>query len=491
MDELRDIIVRVPPLLTSKWATNLKPKIEYLVDRLGLNQTALKCVVTSHPRVLVQSIATSLQPKIKMLEITAGGRIQAVSEVVQVNPSLLLSNKATLQQRVNMLQLRNATFVDAFAPRPKNNPAGSKGTKRKVLTRRKRPVIEILGGATTQEFPDVQAAALTVGTSQANMYNIVKTGREYNGRSYVYGTLPDLPNATYSQEPLTDVATNSAGSVQDVKRILIPEDSESLPDFSSLLLQSSPALPSQKGESCVYLTAFVTGAFYPPEKLAMRGATKSGAIMLYFPQLRGNKNAETLLRAASERCIPGALIPTEDRAADGSGGLVLSTYPYTRPSRNRCTLFGCRSALRLIVELLSSDPTLRDYDVEVDIITDSNHVWELLHDSAALIRWGQYESSKEFVYDGPEPQWKVNSDILYPLARTYYRVRNQMFQTPSLGDRADAVAKDLKVRFCHKSQIFWESEDPVMLRSSEIAAKAAKRVYDHQLRILNNVKASQ
>lgn len=472
-EELRDAISVVPHILTSKWVTNLEPKIEFLKERLGLNETAVKEMVVSCPRVLMQSVATSLQPKLSILEDAARGDFETVSRVVQNNPSLLVANKATLMRRVSMLQLRDTTFEDAFSSRQRNSDVGTgDDKKRQVLTRRKRPVLEVVDGNTVHEYPDVVTAASATGTSQANMYNILKTGREYNGRTYAYGMLPDIPI-------VPDPSTPAPNAQDD-----IPDQDDSMPSLSSLLLESNLHHGPQSNQGTkevnaapVYSTVFVSSAVYPSGKQEMRGASKSGAILLYFPQLVGNKKADILLKRVAEDCIPGKLVPAETNAAIGSGGIILSLYPDLRPSRNRCTLFGCRSALRLIVELLASDPTLRDYAVEVDIILDSNFVWELLSDSEALLRWGVHEDGKDFVYDGPEPQWRVNTDLLHPLSNIYYRVTKQMFQTPSLGNRADRVAKDLKVRFCHKSQIAWARDDPVIGRSNEIAVNAAKSFY--------------
>jgi hypothetical protein len=486
-EDVADMLVRSPSLLTSKWKTSLEPKINFLTDRLGLTKGSLRKMMTSSPRILVQSVATSLEPKLVMLEDAAGGDKALVAQVVQDNPSLLESSMAALTKRVSMFKLRNVTFVEAFSPRSINVFRGN-GKVPKPLTRRKRSVLEISPDESIIEnWPDVEAAAVSVGTSRANMYNILKTGRLYNGKKYVYGSRPEVPEPKTRLGPNYEYEDAADVIAKDMGKNMIPEDDQFDKNVGlGAILRDSPLHSKERSlheqvrnkSSGVYLSVFVSAGVYPTER---RTKLTAGGLLMYFPQLAGEPAAGRLLQKAAEKAIPYQIIPSGENGTNYFQGIVLTTYPAVRPSRNRCGLFACRSALRMVFELLASDPSLTDLDVEVDVITDSNYIWELLCDPTALLQWGSFSRAQDFVYDGPEPVWRINADILYPLARTYYRMSNQIFTTPSLGDRTKPVAKSITIRFRHESEVSWTREDLQIRSGRKFAKAAAKWQYDREI----------
>lgn len=484
-EELGHVLMRSTQLLTSNWKTNLEPKIDFLVHRLGLNQSSLKQMVMSSPQILMQSVVTSLEPKLRVLEGAADDDKAIVSQVVQENPSLLVYSNPKLAKRVGMFKFRNVTFVEAFSP-GRRSAVGESGNTQKTLTRRLKSVLEIASdGSVVQTWPDVQAAALSAGTSRANMYHILKTGRQYNGRKYIYGSVPEIPDVDTWSDSNVDFVESSG---KDPRKRVIPDQGDKSLCLGAILQDSALYSDEQssrstigKNSSGINLSVFVSSGVYPAER---RTRTTAGGLLMYFPQLADNHAAGKLLKIAIEKSIPYQVIPPSENGTNYHGGTVLSTYPASKPSRNRCGLFVCRSALRVVLELLALDPTFTDLDVEVDVITDSNYIWELLGDPVALLQWGSYSRAKDFVYDGPEPLWRVHSDILYPLARTYYRMRNQMLATPALGERTKPVAKSLMIRFRHESELAWTREDSQIRKGRKLARTAAKWQFDREINAL-------
>jgi hypothetical protein len=79
----------------------------------------------------------------------------------------------------------------------------------------------------------------------------------------------------------------------------------------------------------------------------------------------------------------------------------------------------------------------------VDIYTDSDYAWKLLHNTTRLHVWG--ESRNAFVYnDGPAVS-RVNPDLLHPLTRTYFRLVEQQ---DTDGQRLE-LGKNVIVSFHH------------------------------------------
>ena len=107
-------------------------------------------------------------------------------------------------------------------------------------------------------------------------------------------------------------------------------------------------------------------------------------------------------------------MPNDSQGTNYADGILSLGYPYTRPSRNRCGLYVCREALRLVSQLLllNSEDELRESTIHLDIFTDSNYAFNLLQNSTNVLRWGSYKEFATFRYDGDMPELKANVDIL-------------------------------------------------------------------------------
>lgn len=477
LSDVQIMVIQVPQILTSNWKTNLKQKVLYLEKRLAISDVSLKAFLAKSPRLLTHSIAKSMEPRIQILESISGDSEIAVKVVVG-NPSLLLTNRAQFDQRVQLFRQSNYTFADSFSE-------NSNVTK----SRRKKPVLELLDGVVVRTLASVEAAALEIGTPKYNLYNIIKEKRAFKGKSYQYGTIPD--GMSRKPNPVSSVSLRTSRDKKRKRRFLQDVRVNYVPEESSMrlvqLLQSTASLAHagvniEVNENQVYLAIFISSQIFPPKQVSVRqGTRKAGGYSIYVPQLQGIHTGGKLLRDSAERCFAN-LIPPETGGTSYAEGLVLLGYPYARPTRSRCGLYVCRDALRVASELLVSnrDNELKESSIHIDIFTDSNYAWDLLNNSTDLLRWGAYAEKDAYVYDGDAPEWKANVDILYPLSRTYYRLVKQDF-LPVKGSKTKLpkpVAKEVVVRFRHKSEVGWSQEDSMLHILDTYARKAAAWQYE-------------
>ena len=420
--ELGSVVSRAPNILGLSLRRNLEPTYEYLLDRLGLSKLQLKKLICTTPRVLLHSVKSSLEPKMRMIEAALGDSNQKVSpreaiEVVIQNPALLVTTIAGLQQRLQSglssdSMNRSTSVKKVLQPR-------SKG-----LTRRKRQVLETnpFTDEVIREYSSASMAAKELGTTLPNMYNLCKTGRLWKGKKFVYGEsrLPETAIDTSLPSPTTE-SQERHGKAK-------PLEFKDL-EIAPLLASGSPRSDTN---STLRIVVHASGRVYPPDATnQVRGTRRAGGMVLYFPQVNDQHCPELAmrLRHAAERSF-GQIMPTTE---NGEGtcyteGRILIGFPYLRPSRNRCELYACHDALKVVGQLLKHESSLvplENKTVQVHVYTDSDYAWMLLHNTSRLHAWGATVNEKDFIYDGPGPVWRANPDLLHPLCRTYFRLVEQ------------------------------------------------------------------
>ena len=489
--DIGSMLVQVPALFGLSWETNLKPKASFLKQRLGLSQKQLQSLLLSTPRVLVHSIDGSLEPKLKLLEASATRK--GVSSTVISNPSILLTNKDILQKKLDLNRRNNITVEDAFAPQ--NSKSGP-------VLRQKKPVMEYsMDGELTQSFLNVQMAANAAGTTVTNMYSIIRRSRIFKEKKYIYGSL-DEPSTIFvgmdgsvnsSEEfvpgsPAGELETNqlevNSGFMKNLRRSYIPQD-------GNFRLADALKLNSTNDQNKLIITVVSAGRSHPPERRdSVRGRRRAGGLALHFPQVDGFYFGKAL-RAAAESLLGGQVMPPCENGTTYCDGVVLIGYPYLRPSRNRCSLYACRDALRLVQNLLaiqrSACPEFENATVTVEVFTDSIYAWSLIRNTTRLLQWGSFSRKEDFYNDGEGPEYSANLDILYPVARTYYRLVQQEF-LPAKGveNPLPQLAKEVKVRFRHISEARQDAGespmDPTATKIGEFAARAAEWQYERARR---------
>lgn len=435
-EELGNILDRSPNILSLSWKRNVEPTLGFLRDRLGMTQSQLKNIVFTTPRVLTHSVKSSLEPKLHMIQASLNheGSPQQATKVVLTNPALLVTSNFVLQNR-----LRSGTAVTkALQPRSQ----GSRKRMRSVL--KIDPVIDEV----IQEYPNARAAAKELGTSAPNMYNILQTGRLWKGVRYSYGS-SEKPSSDSSDPTPQPLPPSSQLKLQGTRR------SNSKPlvfkGLRSLLRASDYATAAlSTNNTTVRIIVYSSGRAYPPDDSnKVRGMRRTGGVVLYFPQIdryHGGPELSTRLRLAAERSF-SQIMPVEDDRSCYNDGRILIGFPYLRPSRNRCELYACHDALKVVHQLLKYEASLSAslQKVQVDIYTDSDYSFKLLHNTTRLHEWGQSET--KFDYNGPGPTWRVNPDLLHPLSRSFYRLVEQQ-DTDDLGQPI-VLGKQVKVSFHH------------------------------------------
>jgi mTERF len=385
LTEFGQIVAQVPELFLYS-IYNIERKLNFLRDRLGLGDEELKGLVLSTPRILKQSISSSLQVKIECIE-AANSSHENIREIVSRNPSLLTLSKGGIEKRL----LRGKNFLSTMPLSLALQESAKKRRPSKAVWLMER---HNESEAVELEFSDVAAAALHAETTKSNIYSALRLGRLVNGRKYIY--------ASNGKQFATsnDVVTTPSLSIQAE---ILPSVNTSLdddPDTSSL---------------CIY----TVGRAFPPED-TVRGRKRAGGIAL---QIRNwstkewGQTCSTLWKGLRLRLLPD------------SRTLIVG-YPYTRPSRPRCSLYACREALRVAKEWL---PLVSTPNVNITIACESNYALNLLHNTTRLYEWGTAGSREEFCFIGPGALHKANPDILYPLARSYYALVEQVAE--SSGER--------------------------------------------------------
>ena len=390
--ELGQIVLsRAPQLLKCHWEGNLRIKLDFLQRRLGVSDGQLRTVVLTTPTILMYSIA-NLESKLNLL-MDLSPKVH--QRILVNNPSLLLNSPETLEKRVLGAMAQNRSLVQALG-----GFAGTKVIEAKngSRSRRTRSVWLISSNESNtkpfpvdpktviQEFPSVLAAAEHAGISRSNMYLLLRKQSPTRDRMwYVYAD-DTFPSLEIDRHP-------KGNSMLDLSSRTSP-----------LLVESSP-LPS--------LNQFIvctTGRAFPPE-YTIRGHRRGGGMALFIPSFSSEDWKAVAVRLWKGQDSRIRLLKT--------GCLVLG-YPYTRPSRGRCSLYVVREALRVAREAAAASTT---EPAEVVVVTDSPYVLDLLQNSSSILDWAVAGSAATIPYEGPLKKYQANPDILYPLAQTYLRLR--------------------------------------------------------------------
>lgn len=447
-EEVGRIVTRSPDILSRSLKRSLEPTLDYLRDRLSLSQSELRKVIMSTPRVLIHSIKSSLEPKLQSIENVLGndGSGENALKVVTENPALLVKSNDVLQKRLN--RLLNEDLHEHSKSKEKYV---QQALRRGDRSRRKRQVLEMdpSSDEVIREFVSVTVAANELKTSQVNVYNIINTGRVWNGRKLVYGTAPSIEQEAAFTASLPSPISDEDEAQLLKKKPLVFKDLKSALKTSVDVRHHSPAVDTDT----VRIAVYVSGRVYPPDSMTeVRGTRRAGGMVLLFPQIQDLHGPELALRLrlAAKRSF-GQIMPHVEEGGGGTcynDGRILIGFPYLRPSRNRCELYACHEAIKVVAQLLkheSSLVSLENETVQVDVYTDSDYSWKLLHNSTRLLHWGATVHESDFVYDGPGPTWRANPDLLHPLCRTYYRLVQQQ---DSDGTRL-TLGKQVNVTFHH------------------------------------------
>ena len=336
-----------------------------------------------------------------MLEAVLGSNNPTEARKVVIrNPALLVLDISSLQRRLQKKELQ-----------PQSNG----------LTRRKRPVLEMDPEANVliRQYESASVAAKKLGTGLPNVYSILRTGRVWKGKKLMYAE--ELQEEEPIESPTWQFRPAKVPKVRPLltKRLVFEDLKKNVNEFSP------------DTDASLRIVVYVSGRTYPPDSSAeVRGIRRTGGMALTFPHIHSDPPEELAhrIRLAAEKSF-GQIMPLNE---DGEGtcygkGRILIGFPYLRPSRNRCELYACHEALKMVGQLLKQESaSLENETVQVNIYTDSDYAWNLLSNTTRLHAWGSIENEKDFIYDGPGSSWRANPDLLHPISRTYYRLMEQV-----------------------------------------------------------------
>lgn len=412
LQDFGSLLKRAPGLAKCNWKQNLSVKMDYLAERLLLSPVDLKYLLLQEPRILMRGLKSSLLPSLDLLLESADSVTEAKQAVLSI-PSLLLVPYSSLQSRLDRSQ----------RVRSKSESLLTTLNKAKHQKRPARPVylLETNGKTAEREFANIQEAAGHAGLSKPHMYVVLREGRLVGGRKYAFEIddqqqkqgdstrsvcllAPDGDDVVEKRFASVPEAAAYAGVSKSHMYVLLregrPVDGRRYVWLNTDKIQTSRATTESglvpldsrsNGQAAVgqegpaatasltrdvarlvtldprphcKLTIHVSARAFPSED-TLRGRRRAGGMALHVPSWSvqdWKKVVLQLWRGQRYRLLT-------------DGRTLLLGYPYTRPSRTRCSLYACREALRAArawindhFDILNSTSN----SVEIDIVTDSN-----------------------------------------------------------------------------------------------------------------------
>ena len=236
----------------------------------------------------------------------------------------------------------------------------------------------------------------------------------------------------------------------------------------------------KENSSKVSIIVFVSASTFPSENMnAVRGKRKAGGIALQFPQKCQNDKVQTEQFILATKKSFGTIMPEESVGSSLMNGLILTGFPFLRPSRNRCDLYACHGALKVVLQFLklaAAEKQMNNVDVDVQICSDSSYSWKILNDIDHLLRLGALPSIELYENDGSGPKSLANPDLLYPLAKTLMRlvsseVKNEQGEHISIGNT-------ITVQFRYSGEVLSDRTTGYIESLNQCARKAAKWQFD-------------
>lgn len=521
-EQLGLIIISIPSILSRSLIGKIEPCISFLSTglMLGTNPVDLKALILNTPRILLQSVELSLAPKLQMIseaiddESKIEGKFlseiqlaKAVASILSTNPALLVTTNSILHARLKKYQEQPyLSLEEALRPcKVGRKRIFSIDIDRKVPTqrpcspRKQRSVVETScdGTAILNVFSNVQEAAMELKVSASSVYAACGKNRQLRGRTLKYSNddSTDIDIFDNSKVRRTEQIANEIKWTDkvNVTRLNLYDREIKLPKVSIIAFVSGGIHPSdnindtrgRRRAGMLYLRRYtlLTSLYcfdhdFQP-LIRMRFISLDyyylGGLALHFPQVKlGRSNLVDKFRLSTKQSF-GMIMPEETGGSNASEGVVLVGFPFLRPSRNRCDLYACHGAIKVVLQLLKQSATEKDMqniDVDVEICSDSSYVCNLLNDPQSVLRWGSAPTIEEFEFDGYCPQNLANPDLLYPLAKTMRRI-----VTSDVADKRGTklcLGKNINIIFRHSANVLSDKiTDGYITKLNSCAKKTA------------------
>lgn len=461
--QLKESVMKHPSLLQYSVDT-LRSKKAFLVNELAIPEESIERVIALAPVTLGLSLNENLRPTVATLKERCSLSCEELGEIIITCPTILtLSIKRKLDPCLSFLTTN--LFISSSS--------------------------EL--GALIKDAPRIllQGVDTSLGRKLCNLKDALE--KESKGRigekevaikaASIIKNNPALLVTTNliletrinkcMEDPTMSIEAEFIRRKVGRKRIFNKvKESDKNADIQSQVIgcQSKKLDVQEKCDTAITLSAHVSGSIYPKENINQaRGKRRSGGLAILLPQLH-NTGFEFDFISATKMSF-GMTMPQDDGAVKQSNELVRVGFPFLRPSRNRCDLYACHGALKLVLQLLKQIAAKKDVqytEVSVKIYTDSSYAWKLLKNSTTLDRWGAGSSAEEFLYDGAGTLAMANPDLLFPLAQNLHRMVNKKF-TDYSGEKV--TIGDIKIDFYHSGddQLSYEYIRELNLHSTNAA----------------------
>ena len=385
--EIGNVVSTSPQELLLSRKSKIEPTLIYLSNTLMLKEPReLGELILKAPRILRQGIETSLARKIDMLANSKGQKSKEMAtSIVRNNPSLLTNSNTILEDRIKRCPI-NMSLSEWLLPSTRGRP--------KVIQK--------------SSTADIKAEPILASPSADTTLDTSLTK--------IYGNIASAANDLGITKSAVCKACENKVPIVDGTYLYLLKD---------LQLTSSNAIQTHKQpeSKTIPVSIFCAGGMYPSERDDVaRGQSRTGGLSIQvFTDESIHDKAHFLheFSIAAKSCF-GITVPT-----DKDDSKLIAIFPGFIPTKRRCELFSCQSALRIIEAFLRTKSSEENLLYDIKVYTDSGYAWKLVRSKEKLLDLGACVSSKEMMARLEMANYTVNIDILHPLVRSFTRLNGR------------------------------------------------------------------
>ena len=470
--EIKESVLKQPSLIQYGIATSLRPKLEFFLNELGIPHKYIGRIVSTSPAVMGLSLPDTLRPKVVSIMKLCALHPYEVGMMIVISPqTLFLSQKGKIEPALHYL----ASALSIDEPRDLGElvlkaPRLLRQGLETSLMKKIELIAEVLSYVNERDSKLSAAEILRQNPALFDTSNAVIIERlqrcvladmdvaqyllpSQKGRRKLFTFAEEVsasgdPILMSSDETFNSIskihpdAASAADEMGLKKNDISTACKNGLPIdgyyFSQLMYSWTTKSKSQssvapKAENTVSISMYCSGGSYPSDSVDVtRGQSTTGGIAIQIVS-EGVDTTRLLFEIsnAANKCF-GIRVPL---GKEPSGDKLLAVFPLMNPGRNRCDLYACSSALRVLEIFLNTKRKDKQHFYDITVQTDSTYAWKLVRDRQRLMSLGScfhthQMLSKLDVTDGSS----YNIDIFHPLVRSFSRLNGQEEPLESAGN---------------------------------------------------------
>ena len=408
--EVGMMVVISPQTLFLSQKGKIEPALHYLASTLSIDEPRdLGELVLKAPRLLRQGLETSLMKKVDLIADALSYTNEkesklAAAEILRQNPALFDTSNAVIIERLQRCVLADKDVAQYLLPSQKGRRKLFSFAEEVAVTASGDPILvssDETFNSISKIYPDAATAADEMGLKKKDVSRACKNGLPIDGHYF---------------SQLMDSWTSKS---------------------------KSQSLIAPKAANTVNISMYCSGGSYPSDSVDVtRGQSTTGGVAIQIVS-EGVDTTRLLFEIsnASNKCF-GIRVPL---GKEPSGDKLLAVFPLMNPGRNRCHLYSCSSALRVLEIFLNMKRQDKQHFYDITVYTDSTYAWKLVRDRQRLMSLGScfhthQMLSKLDVTDGSS----YNIDIFHPLARSFSRLNGQEEPPESTGNHRPFYNSSIK-----------------------------------------------